>query len=70
MAYIVSGGSNSFSVRHAQAALLLQVEEKRAKKERELAAKQEEDEVERIRVIRALAEERAANRCRWALVRQ
>lgn len=47
-----------------QAALLRQVEEKRAKKERELAAKREEDEVERIRVIRALAEERAANRSR------
>lgn len=51
-------------VMHAQAALLCQVEEKRAKKERELSAKREEDEVERIRVVRALAEERAANRSR------
>ena len=57
-------GKRSPVVLHPQAALLRQVEEKRAKRERELAAKRQEDEVERSRVIRALAEERAANRSR------
>lgn len=55
---------HSLCVLNAQAALLRQVEEKRAKKELELAAKRQEDKVERNRVIRALAEERAANRSR------
>ncbi|CAM9916804.1 unnamed protein product, partial [Ectocarpus sp. 8 AP-2014] len=41
-----------------------QVEEKRAKRELERAAKQAEDEQERARVLRVLAEERAANRHR------
>lgn len=45
--------------------MLGQVEEKRRRKEREIAAKREEDEVERRRVIRVLAEERAANRSRY-----
>lgn len=49
---------------HVQAALLCQVEEKRAKRELERAAKQQEDEEERVRVLRVLAEERAANRNR------
>lgn len=49
---------------HVQAALLSQVEEKRAKRELERAAKQAEDEEERARVLRVLAEERAANRHR------
>lgn len=51
----------------AQAALLSQVQEKRAKKERDEAAKQAEDEKERMRVIGVLAEERVANRgrCVW-----
>lgn len=44
--------------------MLSQVEEKRLRKEREDAAKREEDEVERRRVISVLAEERAANRSR------
>ncbi|CAN0353781.1 unnamed protein product, partial [Ectocarpus sp. 13 AM-2016] len=47
-----------------EAALLSQVEEKRAKRELERAAKQAEDEEERARVLRVLAEERAANRHR------
>eukprot|EP00752_Nemacystus_decipiens_P003826 g3520.t1 len=50
--------------RELEVSLLRQVEEKRERKERELAAKREEDEVERNRVIQALAEERAANRSR------
>ncbi|CAN0316103.1 unnamed protein product [Ectocarpus sp. 4 AP-2014] len=47
-----------------EATLLSQVEEKRAKRKLERAAKQAEDEEERARVLRVLAEERAAYRHR------
>ncbi|CAM9982972.1 unnamed protein product [Pylaiella littoralis] len=50
--------------RELEVALLRQVEEKRAVKEREDAAKRAEDAQERIRVLRILAEERATNRRR------
>ena len=48
-----------------QAALLCQVEEKRRRREREVAAKREEDEADRARVLKALAEDRAAFRGRY-----
>lgn len=48
-----------------QVALLEQVEEKRARIAREAAAKQAEDEVDRINVLKALAYERAVSRGRY-----
>ncbi|CAM9874809.1 unnamed protein product [Hapterophycus canaliculatus] len=50
--------------RELEDALLRQVEEKRMRRELEAEAKRREDEEERARVVRVLAEERAANRSR------
>ncbi|CAM9251498.1 unnamed protein product, partial [Laminaria digitata] len=50
--------------RELEAALICQVEEKRRRREREVAAKRKEDEADRVGVLKALAEDRAAFRGR------